>query len=136
MGNSAPESLVNETPDTSGAFPRLTPPQLDRLRTVGRIVPVAEGQVLARAGESFASFSVVLDGRLLVYEGDPVGADALFEIHGPARFVGDIGLLEGEPSFATIAALESGSVLDVPIGELERIVTGDPLWVTSSCART
>lgn len=127
MGAPGPQSLVPETPDVSGAFPRLTSPQLDALRAVGKVVPVAEGQVLARAGESFASFFVVLEGRLMVYEGDPVGADALFEIHGPGRFVGDIGLLEGEPSFATIAALESGSVLEVPIGELERIVTGDPL---------
>lgn len=135
------ESLAAETPDTFGAYPRLTEPQLQVLSGVGRTVPVSEGQVLARAGEFLDSFFVVIEGRVMVYNGDagpdasagehgregPDGADARAEIHGPGRFVGDIGLLEGQPSFATIAALENGSVLEVPVQALKRIVTGDPL---------
>jgi thioredoxin reductase (NADPH) len=135
------ESLAAETPDTFGAYPRLTEPQLQVLSGVGRTVPVSEGQVLARAGEFLDSFFVVIEGRVMVYNGDagpdasagehgreaPDGADARVEIHGPGRFVGDIGLLEGQPSFATIAALENGSVLEVPVQALKRIVTGDPL---------
>jgi thioredoxin reductase (NADPH) len=141
MRSPGPESLVAETPDTFGAYPRLTPPQLDALSKVGMTVPVSEGDVLARAGESLHSFFVVLEGRLMVYEGDPGlshsdqepggkavgGAGAEVEIHGSGRFVGDIGLLEGQPSFATIAALENGIALAVPIEELERIVTRDAL---------
>lgn len=142
-GSPGPERLAAETPDTSGAFPRLTPPQLEALSNVGTTVPVSEGEVLARAGEPVVSFFVVLEGRVMVYEGGPRlaragqepdgddagggDADARVEIHGPGRFVGDIGLLEGQPSFATIAAVENGRVLDVPLEELERIVTGDPL---------
>jgi len=141
MRSPGSEGLVTETPDTFGAFPRLPQAQLEALTDAGTTVQVSEGQVLARVGESLDSFFVVIEGRLMVYQGDsnvaagnekseddePFGGDALFEIHGPGRFVGDIGLLEGEPSFATIAALEQGIVLDVPIGELQRIVTGDPL---------
>ncbi|WP_308796393.1 FAD-dependent oxidoreductase [Agromyces silvae] len=132
---------VAETPDALGAYPRLTPAQLQALSDVGRTVPVSQGQVLARAGERLGSFFVVVEGRVMVSDGDPDvhrpdqgsspddagGADARVEVHGPGRFVGDIGLLEGQPSFATITALERGAVLDVPIPELERIVTGDPL---------
>ena len=127
------ESLGAETPDTLGAYPRLTPLQLQALSEVGTTASVSEGQVLARAGEPLGSFFVVVEGRVMVYDGeepsreDPGGAEARAEIHGPGRFVGDIGLLEGQPSFATIAALESGKVLEVPIPALERIVTGDPL---------
>ena len=135
------ETLAAETPDTLGAFPRLTPLQLQTLSEVGMTTSVSEGQVLARAGEHLGSFFVVVEGRVMVHEGDPDlrqsdqvpssdergGAAVHIEIHGPGRFVGDIGLLEGQPSFATIVALELGRVLQVPIDELQRIVTGDPL---------
>jgi thioredoxin reductase (NADPH) len=133
------ETLAAETPDTLGAYPRLTPLQLQSLSEVGTTASVSEGQVLARAGEPLESFFVVIEGRVMVYDGesgqsgdepgrtDPGGPDAQVEIHGPGRFVGDIGLLEGQPSFATIAALESGKVLEVPLPALERLVTGDPL---------
>jgi thioredoxin reductase (NADPH) len=84
-------------------------------------VRVPQGQVLARAGEVPVAFFVVLEGRLAVTEGEQAA------FHGPGRFVGDIGLLEGQPSFTTITAVESGVVLEVAIGELGRIVTGDPL---------
>jgi thioredoxin reductase (NADPH) len=134
-------TLAAETPDALGAYPRLTPEQLQALTEVGSISAVTEGQVLARAGEPLRAFFVVVEGRIMVYDGDsgahesgvqpaadgPGGGDARVEIHGPGRFVGDIGLLEGQPSFATIAALESGRVLEVPIPALERIVTEDPL---------
>ena len=141
MDDAGRESLATETPDRLGAFPRLTPLQLQTLSEVGTTASVSEGQVLARAGEPPRSFFVVVEGRVMVHSGDtdlresdqepsrdePGGAAAQLEIHGPGRFVGDIGLLEGQPSFATIVALESGRVLEVPIDELERIVTGDPL---------
>ncbi len=140
-GRTEEQHLAAETPDPLGAYPRLTAAQLQSLSAVGTVEPVSEGQVLARAGEPLEAFFVVMEGRIMVYDGDPGlresgdrrqsedpdGADARVEIHGPGRFVGDIGLLEGQPSFATIAALESGRVLEVPIPALERIVTEDPL---------
>jgi thioredoxin reductase (NADPH) len=136
-----PDPPAAETPDTLGAYPRLTPMQLQALSEVGTTASVSEGQVLARAGEPLRSFFVVVEGRVIVYDGDsglhqtgeepdrddPGGAYPRVEVHGPGRFVGDIGLLEGQPSFATIAALESGRVLEVPVPALERLVTGDPL---------
>ncbi|MFF1634102.1 FAD-dependent oxidoreductase [Leifsonia sp. NPDC058248] len=141
MGGRQMGTLPAETPDTLGAFPRLTPLQLQTLSEVGTTASVSEGQVLARAGEPLGSFFVVVEGRVMVHQGDPDSpqsdqepsrdepgsAAGQIEIHGPGRFVGDIGLLEGQPSFATIVALDSGRVLEVPVDDLERIVTGDPL---------
>ncbi|GAA4141661.1 FAD-dependent oxidoreductase [Leifsonia shinshuensis] len=123
-----PEQVTSaETPDALGAYPRLTPPQLQALSEHGATVPVSEGQVLARAGEPIGSFFAVIEGRVGVQDTDPDGQGARTEVHGPGRFVGDIGLLEGQPSFATVTALQAGTVLAVPIPALERIVTGDPL---------
>lgn len=127
MSGAVRGSKGEETPDAVGAYPRLTPQQLRVLGEHGTTDRVAEGQVLARAGEPLGSFFAVLEGRLLVDlgEDDPGGARA--EIHGPGRFVGDIGLLDGQPSFATVTSLEPGAVLTVPVSALEGIVTGDPV---------
>lgn len=57
-----------ETPDTLGAYLRLTPLQLQALSEVGTTTAVSEGQVLARAGEPLESFFVVIEGRVMVYE--------------------------------------------------------------------
>ncbi|MGH1550814.1 FAD-dependent oxidoreductase [Leifsonia poae] len=116
-----------ETADAFGAYPRLTPAQLQVLSEHGTTEPVAEGQVLARAGEPLGSFFAVIEGRVAVEAGGVDDDEMRIEVHGPGRFVGDIGLLEGEPSFATITALERGTVLAVPIPALERIVTTDPV---------
>ncbi|MEN0084247.1 MAG: FAD-dependent oxidoreductase [Leifsonia sp.] len=123
---SAPPSARRrpETPDALGAYPRLTPPQLQALAEHGTTLQVAEGQVLARSGEPLDSFFAVIEGRIAVGDGD---GDREVEVHGPGRFVGDIGLLEGQPSFVSIVALEPGAVLAVPIPALERIVTSDPV---------
>ena len=71
MSSPGTESLVAETPDTLGAFPRLTPLQLQTLSEVGTTASVSEGQVLARAGEPLGSFFVVVEGRVMVHEEDP-----------------------------------------------------------------
>lgn len=113
-----------ETPDAFGAYPRLTPAQLQALGEHGTTEDVAEGEILARAGEPCESFFAVVEGKVIIDDGDRTGQ---VQVHGPGRFVGDIGLLEGQPSFVTIAALGSGRVLAVPIPALERVVTGDPL---------
>lgn len=117
-----PEETPEETPDTFGAYPRLTAAQVEALSAHGTTVHVEKGQVLAQAGEPLDSFFAVVEGRVAVDDG---GGEV--QVHGPGRFAGDIGLLEGQPSFVSITALEDGKVLAVPIPALERIVTSDPL---------
>lgn len=127
MSGPHPDVSEEETPDAFGAYPRLTGPQLQALSEHGVREHVSAGQVLARAGEPPGSFFAVVEGRVIVDDVALDGEDVRAEVHGPGRFVGDIGLLEGQPSFATITALEDGTVLAVPIPALERIVTSDPV---------
>ncbi len=131
-----------ETPDTVGAYPRLSAEQLEVFAKVGREVPVVEEQILVRAGEQSDVFLIVTAGRVLVADGEPqltpgAGAPAAWrdgedaetmqvEIHGPGRFLGDIGLLEHQPAFSTVQVVESGTVLEVPRPEAERILLNDP----------
>jgi thioredoxin reductase (NADPH) len=132
-----------ETPDRVGAYPRLSADQLEVFARAGREVPMAEGDVLVKAGERSDAFLIVTAGRVRVADGEPQAvmgagtpaarqaredAEALrVEIHGPGRFLGDIGLLEDQPTFSTVQAIESGAVLVVPRPEVERILLNDPL---------
>lgn len=121
-----------ETPDSVGAYPRLTGAQLEKLALRGRTRTVKAGEVLTRNGEHPAAFFAVLDGHLLAADLEPEATEPAatsqpaVTIHGPGRFVGDVGLLEGQPSFVTIMAIDDGAVLEVPVTELKSIVLSDP----------
>jgi thioredoxin reductase (NADPH) len=47
-------------------------------------------------------------------------------VHGPRRFLGELGLLTGQPSFTGAVVREAGEVLEVPISAVRELVTGDP----------
>ncbi|MEV6442893.1 FAD-dependent oxidoreductase [Amycolatopsis sp. NPDC051716] len=115
-----------ETPDPHGAFPRLTREQLETLSAAGERRPVQPGEVLYEQGECSPDWYVVLSGKVAVQhqEGDETRT---VRVHGPGRFLGELGLLEGQPSFFSAVAAEPGEVLAVPIGELQRLVAGDPV---------
>jgi thioredoxin reductase (NADPH) len=119
------EDLV-ETPDPHGAFPRLTREQLDALSAGGERRPVRPGEVLYAPGERASSWYVVLSGKVAIEhrEGDETRT---VRVHGPGRFLGELGLLEGQPSFFGAVAAEPGEVLVVPIDDLKRLVLGDPI---------
>ncbi|MFJ9782764.1 FAD-dependent oxidoreductase [Amycolatopsis sp. NPDC101161] len=121
----AAQDLV-ETPDPHGAFPRLTHEQLETLSAAGERRPVRPGEVLYAQGERSSDWYVVLSGKVAIQhtEGDETRT---VRVHGPGRFLGELGLLEGQPSFFTAVAAEPGEVLVVPIDELKRLVTGDPV---------
>lgn len=122
-----------ETPDPVGAFPRLSDEQIDVLLERGRRRRLAKGEVLIRPGDHPSSLYVVLDGYLLTTDtepaDDPRPADepSTVGVHGRGRFVGDVGLLEGQPSFAFVSAIDAAEVAEIPVEELEAIVTSDPL---------
>lgn len=122
-----------ETPDAIGAFPRLSDEQMDALLDRGRRRRLTEGEVLIRPGEHPASLYVVLEGHLLTTDtepaADPRQADEPLTVgvHGRGRFVGDVGLLEGQPSFVFVSAVDAAEVAEIPVDELEAIVLSDPL---------
>lgn len=122
-----------ETPDTIGAFPRLSDEQVEALLERGQRRRLTEGEVLIRPGEHPASLYVVLDGHLLTADTEPAADPRHAEepmavgVHGRGRFVGDVGLLEGQPSFVFVSAVDDAEVAEIPVDELETIVLSDPL---------
>jgi thioredoxin reductase (NADPH) len=118
-----PEPLP-ETPDIDGAFPRLTDGQIAKLADRGERRPTRPGQVLYREGDESPDFYVVLEGKVAVVDG--YGRDErIIGVHGPGRFLGELNLLIGQPSFVTAVVREPGAVLAVPVEELRRMVAHD-----------
>ncbi len=85
-----------ETPDTNGAYPRLSQEQIRVLATQGERRAVQPRDVLFRDGDQWADFLVVLAGKVAVVEGyESEGYETtderLLVVHGPGRAAGLCG---------------------------------------------
>jgi thioredoxin reductase (NADPH) len=115
-----------ESPDVAGSFPRLTEEQIGQLAPHGRRSSTRPGDVLVREGQRERDFVVILAGLVAVYEGYNTPEQRLVKVHGPGRFLDEIGLLAGQPAFVSSVAVTDGEILAVPLPELRRVVSRDP----------
>jgi thioredoxin reductase (NADPH) len=115
---------LTETPDRYGAFPRLSDQQIQALARRGERRPTQPGQVLCREGDRGCDFFVVLEGRVAVVEGFG-GDERVVRVHGPGRFLGELGLLTGQAALLTSVVREGGEVLAVPVERLRELVAED-----------
>jgi thioredoxin reductase (NADPH) len=115
-----------ETPDPDGAFPKLTDEQIRTLAEGAERRPTQRGEVLYAQGERTSEFFVVLSGMVAVVEGTG-DEEKVVRVHGPRRFLGELGLLEDQPAFVGVVVAEPGEVLAVPVDALRRLVLGDPV---------
>lgn len=115
-----------ETPDMYGAYPRLSADQVAILAEGGARRTVAAGETLVREGERADSFFVILSGKVAVSIADDAGDQRVTRVHGPGRFLGELGDLEGQAAFYTAEVVESGEVLVVPTERVRNLVAHDP----------
>ncbi|MFF9914710.1 FAD-dependent oxidoreductase [Streptomyces sp. NPDC013457] len=118
---------VRETPDRYGAFPRLTPEQLQDLTARGERRRVAEGEVLYREGEPFREFLAILSGTVEILHDHGGPEERTVAVHGPGRFLGELGLLEGQAAFDTAVVRQAGEILAVPVEQQRALVDRDPV---------
>ncbi|MFJ4469579.1 FAD-dependent oxidoreductase [Streptomyces sp. NPDC089424] len=121
----ADEAAFWETPDIYGAYPRLTEDQTARLAEHGQRRTMAPNDVLIREGERCETFFVVLSGTVAVVEDYGTPEEHVLRVHGPGRFIGELGLLHGQVAFYTAVAREPGEVLVVSVDRLRHLVTQD-----------
>jgi thioredoxin reductase (NADPH) len=115
----------SETPDVSGAYPRLTEAQVMMLSRFGARRQVPKGAALYCEGDRDCDFFVILEG--LVSVGQPTDGEPRFvAVHGPGRFLGDLSLLTGQTVYVTAVAEEDVEVLAVPVERLKEAVVEDP----------
>src|ERR1700751_484389 len=116
-----------ETPDIYGAYPRLSDDQIATLEEGGARRTVNTGEMLVREGERSDYFFVMLSGKVAVTTTDDEGNRHVIRVHGPRRFLGELGDLEGQAAFYTAEAVEPGEVLVVPTERVRALVAHDPV---------
>jgi thioredoxin reductase (NADPH) len=125
MKPSSEQGKLPETPDLQGAFPRLSEDQIDTLAAHGERRTTQPDEVLFREGERCDEFFVILSGKVAAVQG--FGQDArIIRVHGAGRFLGELGLLEGQPAFSSAVVMEPGEVLAVPVEWLRAVVEREP----------
>jgi thioredoxin reductase (NADPH) len=124
LANVPPE----ETPDLSGAFPRLDEARIRTLEALGERRPVTRGEVLIAEGQPEDTFYVVLSGRVAVVEGLGCPDQRLVRVHGPRRFLGELGVLGGQVAFFASVVVDPGEVLAVPAERLRALAIADPAF--------
>jgi thioredoxin reductase (NADPH) len=116
-----------ETPDIYGAYPRLSDDQVATLEEGGARRTVNTGETLVREGERSDYFFVILSGRVAVSTTDDAGNRHVIRVHGPGRFLGELGDLEGQAAFYTAEVVEAGEVLVVPTERVRALVAHEPV---------
>jgi thioredoxin reductase (NADPH) len=124
---SATSATPPETPDRCGAHPRLAPEQLDALARHGERRRVSAGEVLFREGRPCEEFLAVVTGLVEVVHDHGGPNERTVAVHGPGRFLGELGLLEGQAAFDTAIVREPGEVLAVPVQRQRELIARDPI---------
>ena len=117
-----------ETPDLSGAYPRLHEDQIRMLDDCGTRRQTSRGDVLIAEGRPDATFVVVLSGRVAIVTAFGTPEQQIVRVHGPGRFLGELGLLTGQVAFSTAIVLDPGEVLEVPTDRLRECLLREPAF--------
>ena len=119
-------SELQETPDINGAYPRLSSSDLQRLLPHGELRRMSAGEVLFSAGEVVSDFIVICSGLVAILDNDDE-KEHIFRVHGTGRFLGDLGLLEGQPALYSARAATDGELLAIPFDALVKAVSRDQI---------
>jgi thioredoxin reductase (NADPH) len=114
---------TRETPDIGGAYPRLTELQIDELARHGHPRRMHAAEVLYQAGDVDCELIIVLSGLVAVI--DPNKPDEPIGVHGPGRFIGELGLLTGQAALLTAVVRQSGEALTLRLEALKEAALKD-----------
>src|SRR6266852_1441130 len=109
MSSAVPLSVA---PREEQVFPILTPALIARVASHGKRRAVQQGDVLIEAGAQHYPLFVVTEGALGVVRTTCFGEE-IATTHRPVKFSGELNLLTGRRSIATIRVTERGAVIEV-----------------------
>ncbi len=105
-------------------FPTLTPAQVARIHSHGRVRRIERGEVLIEQGDREVPFFVVRTGQIHVVRPSENG-DTLVAIHGPGQFSGETNMISGRRALLRLRASESGEVIELSRDRLQTLVQTD-----------
>jgi thioredoxin reductase (NADPH) len=105
-------------------FPVLTPAQINRLRLIGKVIPVQVGQVLFQPGDTNVPFFVVISGRMEVVQPTFNGERPITD-HAPGEFTGEVSMISGQRCLVLGRVTETGEFLELNTGQLRTVIAQD-----------
>jgi thioredoxin reductase (NADPH) len=114
--------MAEELFDRDGAFPRLSEELLAVLDAAGRRRPLADGEILFRAGERPTDLIVVVRGRVAIIDAYGSAAERVLGVHGDGGLVGELNLMTGEPAYNTAVVREAGEAIVLAGDELRTVI--------------
>jgi thioredoxin reductase (NADPH) len=111
--------------DSDAGFPRLGEEVLAVLEAAGERRPLVAGETLYRAGDASSEFFVVLRGRVAIIDGFGSPAERVVGVHGDLRFVGELNLVTGQPTYLTAVVQEPGEAIVLSRDELQAVVSAN-----------
>ena len=115
---------INAPDRQAEAFPVLTPPQIARVQSYGKVRSVQAGEVLFEPGDRGMSCFVVLSGKLdIAMTG--LSGEHVFASYGPGQFSGEVVLISGARAFARARVAESGEFIELSADALRTLIAKD-----------
>ena len=107
-------------------FPKLTQPEIDRLRRFGEVRHHAAGEALFVTADIAPGMYVLIKGAVRVTRRDPLGHTAPIVEQGPREFVAEVGQLSGQPALVDVHALDDVEALLIPSQYLRALMIEEP----------
>ncbi len=97
-------------------FKGLTAPDLVSIMAVTQTRKIEKGVSLFNQGDQSDGLYVLLSGKLQVYifSGHIGGTNKVLATLNPGQYVGEFGLIDGEPRSASVSVIEAGEILFLP----------------------
>jgi CRP-like cAMP-binding protein len=84
------------------------------------------GATVIREGDGGDFMVLLLYGRCEIVKNDPTGMPQRIGLAGPGKILGEMSMIDGEPRFASCAALEETVFAMLDRDSLSRIIADDP----------
>ena len=108
--------------DRDEAFPRLSDDLTAPLDAVGSRRPLTAGELLFKAGDRHSAFYVVLSGQVAIVDAYGTKKERLLGVHTAQRFVGELSLVTGQPTYTTAVVREDGEAIELSREQLLAVV--------------
>lgn len=89
---------------------------------------LSAGEVLFKEGEETEAVYIVKDGTLKAYSDSMVGGRVTLGNISAGEFVGEMGHFNHEPRSATVEAVTSVELVEIPLASLENVIFSKPSW--------
>jgi thioredoxin reductase (NADPH) len=107
------------------AFPALTREQIDRIRPLGQVRKVAQGEILFEPGDTTLPFFVLLSGSMEIVQPDLNGERRIAAHDRPGEFTGEMTMISGQESLVRGRVTAPGEFLEIGSAALRSLVARD-----------